>query len=282
VTRAEALRAATARLAAAGVEGAARDARLLLRRACGLDAAADAAADPAAPLAPDRAAAFEEAVARRAARAPMSHILGERAFWGRRFAVTPDVLDPRPETETLVAWALEGPPAARVLDLGVGSGCLLLTLLAEWPQARGLGVDRSPAALAVAARNAAALGVADRARLALGDWLDGVTERFDLILSNPPYLDAADMAALPPELRAEPALALDGGADGGADGLDAYRRIASGLSAALAPGGSAMLEVGAGQERAVAAILRAAGFDAAEPRADLDGRPRALRIRAPR
>jgi release factor glutamine methyltransferase len=276
-SRAEALRAATARLVAAGVEDAAGDARRLMRHAEGLDGAAALGRDPRAALPPSAAAAFEAAVARRAARAPMSHILGFRLFWGRAFRVTPAVLDPRPETETLVARALDGPAPARVLDLGTGSGCLLLSLLAEWPGATGLGVDRSAAALAVARANAAALGLGARVRFVEGDWFGPVAGRFDLVVSNPPYLSAADMAARQPELRAEPALALDGGADG----LDAYRAIAAGLPGALAPGGVALLEVGLGQADAVAALLRAAGLAEVTACADLDGRARAVRARAP-
>jgi release factor glutamine methyltransferase len=274
VTRAEALRAGAARLAAAGIDGAAREARLLMRWAANLDAAALATALDA-PMGAAEAARWAEGLAARAGRAPLSHVTGRRRFWGRDFAVTPDVLDPRPETETLVAWALEGPPAARVLDLGVGSGCILLTLLAEWPDARGLGVDASQAALAVAARNAVALGVSDRSTLRGGDWLDGVDARFDLVVANPPYLSDADMERLAPEARAEPAQALHGGPDG----LDGYRRIAAGLAAALKPGGVALFEVGAGQADAVSAILRAGGAATVETRADLDGRARVLRAR---
>jgi release factor glutamine methyltransferase len=273
VTRAEALTSAVRHLAAAGVSEPARDARLLLRWASGLDAAALSTALDA-PCAGAEAERFEIAVARRAARSPLSHVVGFREFWGRRFTVTPDVLDPRPETETLIAWALEGGPAARILDLGVGSGCILLTLLAEWPEATGVGVDASAAALAVAASNAEALAVASRVRLTPGDWFSGVEGRFDLVVSNPPYLDAADMAALGPEERAEPALALHGGSDG----LAPYRAIAAGLGAALAPGGAALVEIGAGQEAAVAAIFLAEGFAGVAMREDFDRRVRALRI----
>jgi release factor glutamine methyltransferase len=273
VTRAEALTAAARRLAAAGGSDPARDARLLLRWASGLDAAALSAALDA-PCAGAEAERFEAAITRRAARSPLSHVIGFREFWGRRFTVTPDVLDPRPETETLIAWALEGGPAARILDLGVGSGCILLTLLAEWPEATGVGVDASAAALAVAAANAEALGVVSRVRLTPSDWFSGVEGEFNLVVSNPPYLDAADMDALGPEERAEPALALHGGPDG----LAPYRAIAAGLDVALAPGGAAFVEIGAGQEAAVAAIFRAEGFAGVAMRADFDRRVRALRI----
>lgn len=271
-SRAEALRAAAARLAAAGVEDAPRDARLLLRWAAGLEAAA-LATRLGEPMASGEAARFAEAVARRAARIPLSHVTGRRAFWRFDFAVTPDVLDPRPETELLVAAALER-PFARVLDLGVGSGCILLSLLAERADATGVGVDASAGALAVAAKNAAALGVADRADLRLGDWLDGVTGSFDLVTANPPYLATAELAGLAPEVLAEPREALNGGPDG----LAPYRRIAEGLDGVLAPGGRALLEIGPTQGVSAAAPFRAAGFDRIALRRDMDGRPRLLEI----
>lgn len=271
-SRAEALRAAAARLAAAGVEDAPRDARLLLRWAAGLEAAA-LATRLGEPMASGEAARFAEAIARRAARIPLSHVTGRRAFWRFDFAVTPDVLDPRPETELLVAAALER-PFARVLDLGVGSGCILLSLLAERADATGVGVDASAGALAVAAKNAAALGVADRADLRLGDWLDGVTGSFDLVTANPPYLATAELAGLAPEVLAEPREALNGGPDG----LAPYRRIAEGLDGVLAPGGWALLEIGPTQGVSAAAPFRAAGFDRIALRRDMDGRPRLLEI----
>jgi release factor glutamine methyltransferase len=271
-SRAEALRAAAARLAAAGVEDAPRDARLLLRWAAGLEAAT-LATRLGEPMAGHEAARFAEAVARRAARVPLSHVTGRRAFWRYDFAVTPDVLDPRPETELLVAAALER-PFVRVLDLGVGSGCVLLSLLAERTDATGLGVDASAAALAVAAKNAAALGVADRADLRLGDWLDGVTGPFDLVAANPPYLATAELACLAPEVLAEPHAALDGGTDG----LAPYRRIAADLDAVLAPGGRALLEIGPTQAESAADPFRAAGFGRIALRRDMDGRPRLLEI----
>lgn len=274
MTREGALRAAAATLAEAGVPDPAREARLLLRWASGLDGAAMSARLDAAPS-PEEAARFDAAVARRAARAPLSHITGRRAFGGHEFVVSAAVLDPRPETELLVDWALEERPPARVLDLGVGSGCILLSLLAAWPQATGLGVDASDAALAVARANADALGVAGRATLARGDWLAGVAERFDLVVSNPPYLSGADMAALQPEVRAEPALALAGGEDG----LEAYRRIAARLAEVMTPGGAAFFEVGAGQAAQVAAILRDAGLADIAVRKDLGGHARAIRAR---
>lgn len=229
--RAALLAAATRRLAAAGVDDPARDARLLMRWASGLDGAALSAALRETPP-PEVAARFEAAVAARAARRPLSHVTGRRIFWGREFEVTPDTLDPRPETETLIAAALDGTAPGRVLDLGLGTGCILLTLLAEWPFARGVGVEVSAPALEVARRNAARLGVADRADLRAGDWYAGLDGRFDLIVSNPPYIPAAEMAGLSPEVREhEPG----GGADAG---RGRARRLSRPRRGALRPAGA--------------------------------------------
>jgi release factor glutamine methyltransferase len=204
----------------------------------------------------------------------MAQITGERLFWGRSFRVTGATLDPRPETEVLVAAAL-AEPFARVLDLGTGTGCILLSLLADRPGTAGLGVDVSPAALAVAVENAARLGVV--AEFRLSDWFAGVAGRFDLIVSNPPYIAAAEMAGLAPEVRDwEPHLALTPGGDG----LDAYRAIAGGVAAHLEPGGRLLLEIGPTQAAEVAALLAAAGLAGIEVLADLDGRDRVVAARA--
>ena len=270
-TRGEAIAAAARRLAAAGVPEAAGDARRICRWAAGLTGAALAARLDGVPDAAE-AARFEQAVAARARRVPLSQITGVREFRGRGFRVTADVLDPRPETETLVEAALEA-PARRVLDLGTGSGCILLTLLAEWPAATGLGTDRSAAALAVARGNAAALGLAERARFAEADWFDGVAGRFDLIVANPPYLAESEIAGLAPEVRLhEPRAALTPGGDG----LDACRRIAAGAGAHLAPGGRLLIEVGPGQAASVMRMVVAAGLEPGELRCDLDGRERVV------
>jgi release factor glutamine methyltransferase len=273
VTRGALLADAAARLQVAGVDDPAREARLLMRWASGLGAASLSASIGDAPDAAE-ADRFAEAVARRAARVPLSHITGRRAFWQHDFIVTPAVLDPRPETEVLVVWALEGPPARRVIDLGTGSGCILLSLLAAWPAATGLGIDASPAALAVAEANAAAMGLSARAAFRRGDWLEGVAETADLVVANPPYLATDELADLAPEVLAEPRAALDGGPDG----LDPYRRIARGLNTALSRDGRALLEIGPTQASAVAAIFAAAGFGRHALRRDLDGRPRTLLV----
>ena len=276
MTLAEALRAGVARLAAAGVDGAAGDARALLCFATGIAPGRLTLHLPDA-LAPEVAARFDAALAARAARQPVAQITGQRLFWGRPFRVTRDVLDPRPETEVLVAAALDE-PFARVLDLGTGSGAILLSLLADRPMATGLGVDVSPAALAVAGGNAVALGLGDRVAFRLSDWFGDVPETgFDLIVSNPPYIAADEMAGLSPEVRDwEPHLALTPGGDG----LAAYRRIAEGATAHLAPGGRLMVEIGPTQGPAVAGLFRAAGLGDVAIRPDLDGRDRVVTGRA--
>jgi release factor glutamine methyltransferase len=270
-----ALADATARLKAAGVPEPARDARRLMAAALGLAPDRLVLAPEALPQ--PAATAFARMVAERARYRPVAQIVGARAFWGRDFLVSAAVLDPRPETETLVALALGGPRAS-VLDLGTGSGAILVTLLAEWPEARGLGIDIDPAALAVAAENAARHGVAARAAFRRGDWTEGLTARFELVVANPPYLAAAEIETLAPDVRDwEPRHALTAGPTG----LEAYLRIAAGLPAVLAPGGRALLEVGAGQGGAVAEILRRAGLRLIALHPDLDGRDRVVEASAP-
>jgi release factor glutamine methyltransferase len=210
-------------------------------------------------------------------RKPASQIVGRRLFWGRSFRVTPDVLDPRPETEILVAEAL-AQPFARVLDLGTGSGCILLTLLAERPEAQGCGVDLSAAALAVAAANRAEHGLDARASLSEGCWFGPAQGRFDLIVSNPPYIAENEMASLAPEVRDwEPRMALTPGGDG----LDAYRAIAAGARDHLLPGGRILLEIGPTQGAAVTALLTAQGLTDLRILPDFDRRDRVVAAMAP-
>jgi release factor glutamine methyltransferase len=276
VTGAEALRAAKARLEAAGVEGAARDARRLLAHALGVapDVLAGRMTDPVPEAA---VAAFDALVGRRAAREPVSHLTGQRAFWGRDFRVTRDVLDPRPETETLVARAL-AEPFARVLDLGTGSGCILVTLLAERPGAQGVGTDISPDALLIAGENAARHGVADRLVLTPSDWFGDIGGRYDLIVSNPPYIAADEMAGLAPEVRDhEPRGALTDEADG----LTAYRAIAEGAGRFLVPGGRLLVEIGPAQGMAVSSLFAQAGLERVVVHPDLDRRDRVVAARRP-
>lgn len=227
--------------------------------------------DYEAAMAGGREAVFFDLVRRRAAREPMSHLLGYRDFWEHRFEVTRDVLDPRPETETLVASALER-GFDRVLDLGTGSGCVLLSLLAACPGATGVGTDLSDAALGVARRNTARLELDHRVTLVRSDWWDGVAGRFDLIVSNPPYIAASEMPGLGPELAHEPRMALT---DEG-DGLSAYRAIAAGARAHLTPGGRLLVEIGPTQGAEVAALFEAAGLEDVAVRSDLDGRDRVV------
>jgi release factor glutamine methyltransferase len=206
----------------------------------------------------------------------VSQILGRRSFWGRDFEVTADVLDPRPETETLIAAALDGRPPASILDLGTGGGAILLTLLAEWPDATGLGVDASAAALAVAERNAARLGLAARACFQRGDWLENLDGRYDLIVCNPPYIAGNAVGALDADVRDwEPYAALSPGPTG----LESYRDIAAGLDRHVAPGGRALFEFGAGQAEAVRVVLAAAGFACIDMHRDFDGRERVIALR---
>lgn len=226
-----------------------------------------------------RLAGFEE---RRLAREPVSRILGVREFWGLPFAVTPATLDPRPDSETLIETALAAlreVAAPRLLDLGTGTGCLLLALLHERKDAVGTGIDISTEALAVAVSNASRLGLSGRAVFRTGNWTEGLEGSFDLVISNPPYIASGDIPALEEEVRAhDPKLALDGGADG----LDAYRALAHALPDVLTQAGSAVIELGAGQAGDVAAIFEASGLAVPRVVPDLSGVPRALVAQRPR
>lgn len=271
----DALRAAVARLRAAGVEDAAGDARRLMEHAAGITpgllSTQRERVDEAA------LARFAGLVAQRESRVPVAQIIGRRAFFGRDFRVTEATLDPRPETEHLVEQAL-AEPFSLVLDLGTGTGCILLTLLAERPGSRGIGTDISAAALAIARENADRLGLGDRARFHHGDWLEGLgMDGFDLVVSNPPYIAGSEMASLAPELRLhEPRAALT---DEG-DGLAAYHVIARDLPEVMAPGGRLVLEIGHEQGVTVPAILARAGFAEIRLHRDLAGKPRIVTARA--
>lgn len=270
------LREARALLAAAGCEQPALDARLLLQEAAGLSHSG-IAAEPERRIEAAAISTFEAFITRRQRHEPVSRILGQREFYGRPFRVTSDVLDPRPDTETLIeaALALAHPPAC-ILDLGTGSGAIIVTLLAELPGATGLATDLSAAALEVARGNAKALGVASRLAFAEGPWWAPVAGRFDLIVSNPPYIPAAEIAGLSPDVGDfDPHLALDGGADG----LEPYRRIAAGATIHLNPGGRVLVEIGAGQAPDVEGLFQAHGFASDSAHSDLGGHVRCLVFR---
>ena len=275
-TIAQARRALADRFLGQGLDTPDLDARLLVGHALKLDHRA-LTMDFARVLTPAECDTLGAAMARRLAREPVARILGAREFWSLPLAITPDVLVPRPETETVVEAALAVVPperAARIADLGTGSGAILLALLSERPAAFGIGTDRDPRALAVTCANAASLELGDRARFVACDFGAAIAGRCDLVVSNPPYIPTADIATLAPEVRNfDPRGALDGGRDG----LAAYRAIAADAARLLAPGGWLAVEIGAGQAGAVATILAGGGLTVAgAPRPDLAGRPRVV------
>lgn len=274
-SRAKAIADAARALQVAGIASPRREARLLLGHALGLSQE-DLLRDPERPFQPEP---FFALVKRRATREPLAYITGQRGFWSLDLLVSPATLIPRPETETLVEAALEALPqvaeVASVLDLGTGTGCLLLAALTEFPRAFGVGIDIVPAAVALAARNARRHGLASRAAFLCGDWTAAVAGRFDLVLCNPPYVAGAEIRDLEPEVaKHEPGTALDGGQDG----LAAYRQVIARLPESLTAGGIGVLELGAAQAEAVATLAQEGGFDATL-RPDLSGIPRALLVR---
>ena len=264
------LAAARKSFSEAGIETAPLDARLLLLAATSFSHE-DLIAMPDMQAAPQAIAAFQAMVARRLAHEPVSRILGTREFYGRSFMVTPAVLDPRPDTEVVVALALKHLKQGRFIDLGTGSGAIAVTLCAENQQLQGLATDLSPDALKVARENAEALGVGGRLQFQQSSWFDDVEGRFDLIISNPPYIRAQE--ALPADVRNfDPHLALFGGEDG----LAAYRAIAADAQAHLTEGGEVILEIGHDQADDVIAIFRDCDFMLLDRSADLGARDRAL------
>lgn len=277
-SRSEALRNLRSAFREAGLDTPALDARLLVTAALGLTPT-ELLTGADAPLGPGPARVLAGLAARRLAREPVARILGCREFWGLAFALSPDTLVPRPETETVVETALrlrgDRGRALQVLDLGTGSGCLLVALLTELARARGLGIDRSTRALATARANAVRHGVADRALFAVADWGAPVAARFDLVVANPPYIASDALAGLAPEVRSyDPPLALDGGPDG----LAAYRAILPQIGRLLGPGGVAVLEIGFDQEPALRALAAVSGLPVREVARDLAGQPRAVAL----
>lgn len=267
---------AKARLQAAGVSGPVIDARILVEAAAEATRA-DIITDPHRPLSTTQEATLETYLARRERREPVSHILGRKGFWKIMLGVTPDVLTPRPDTETVVEYVLRDfPPHAAwsVLDLGVGSGAILLSILAERPAARGLGIDISEEALAVARDNAAQLGLEGRVALMRSDWTALLGESaFDLVVSNPPYIATDVLPTLEPEVRDhEPRLALEGGADG----LDHYRLLAPEILRVLKPGGRFAVEIGYDQKKAVESLFREAGAVFVQTLRDLSDKDRVV------
>lgn len=268
------LREASARLSAAGIPDAARDARLLLAGALKIapDRLSLITSEPSAQTA---LAVFDGYLDDRIRFRPVAQILGRRAFWRLDFEITGDVLDPRPETETLVALALEGPTPRRILDLGTGSGAILVSLLAAWPSATGTGTDISGAALEVATRNAERHNVASRASFQVADWCKGASGPYDLIVSNPPYIPGGEIAGLAPDVRNwEPHLALSPGPTG----LEACQTIARNIHSIFASEGRAFIEIGPDQGAAACAVFSAAGLAKVALHQDMDGRDRVVEL----
>lgn len=257
----------------AGSETAGLDARLLIEGSLATENP-----DRDMTLPPEALARLSGFAKRRQAGEPVWRILGEREFWSLRFRLSPATLEPRPDSETIVEAALAELKGRRdeplsLLDLGTGTGCLLIALLSELPRAKGLGIELSQEACDTAARNATLNAVADRARFQQGSWTEGLSGPFDLIVSNPPYIPSAEIAGLSIEVREhDPILALDGGADG----LAPYRIFARTLPALLAPRGTIVFEIGAGQGPDVVALMRAGGLEFRGSRNDLGGHERAL------
>ena len=273
-TLAAALSDAVDSLTTVGIAGAASDARILASEATGLRREEMLRA-PDTRLSQQVLRRFESLVARRRRGEPVSRIVGRREFWGLEFIITPATLDPRPDSETLVEAILNRTGARtrmpQILDVGTGSGCLLLALLHELPAATGVGIDISPAACAAAAANADRLGLAGRAAFVSGNWTEPLAGRFDIVVSNPPYIPSSEISALAPEVRAhDPAVSLDGGQDG----LEGFRKLADSLGSLVQPDGLVAVEIGHSQQQAVDDIFTDSGFAARDLYHDLSGRPR--------
>lgn len=277
----EALVRLTDDLRAAGVPSARLDARMLLAHILGISTTV-VFSHPERPISAEEADDLRRAGDRRLRREPMSHIIGRREFWSLSFKVTADTLDPRPDTETVIEAVLSAvsdrQAPLRLLDFGTGTGCILLALLSELPQATGVGIDASPAALLVARENAKTLGFHHRAGFVLGHWGQGIEQSFDVIVANPPYIPDGEIDALEDEVALyEPRDALAGGIDG----LACYRALAPDVARLLKPGGIAALEVGQGQAEAVSRIFQGQGLALLAVRQDLAGVERCVLLARP-
>jgi release factor glutamine methyltransferase len=282
VTRRAALKEAVLLMKAAGLDTPVLDARLIVQHALGIGWDTLYLKEDQ-PLTDGERAGLEAELARRAAHEPVSRIVGRRHFWTLDLAVTSDTLDPRADTESLIETVVAAIPdrtrPLRILDLGTGTGAILLALLAEYPDAAGVGIDISDGALATARINADSHGLAARAMFARGNWGQGLEGPFDVIVSNPPYIERGDLPGLPPEVREhDPMLALDGGLDG----LDAYRALIPAIAGLLAADGLAVLEIGAGQADSVTELAQSCGLKPAGRKADLGGIERALSFKSSR
>lgn len=279
-TRDHAYRMLAWRLKEGGIDNASLDARLLVQAACACNEI-DMIREPGKRITEAEESRLAQFESRRLKGEPVSRILGRREFWGLDFLIGSHTLDPRPDSETLVEVALRLLPVdkkATILDLGTGSGCLLIALLSERKLLVGTGIDLDMETLDLALENARNASVNDRATFRHGRWAAGITEKFDLVISNPPYIRAADISLLAPEVRDfDPVLALDGGTDG----LTAYRELAQVLPALLLPQGHAVIELGAGQGGDVTALFEGAGLEVVTIANDLGGVPRALVARLP-
>ncbi|WP_457089250.1 peptide chain release factor N(5)-glutamine methyltransferase [Microvirga sp. P5_D2] len=278
-TRAQALKELRQILAQAGFETAALDARLLLLTALGISAT-DLVIHPDASLTPQHEQILADFTRRRLAHEPVARIVGEREFWGLPFRLSPETLVPRPDTETVVATVLELLPnrqaAMRIVDFGTGSGCILVSLLHELPQATGLGIDLSESALRTARENAWVNGVGERSCFAASRWADALSGSFDLIVSNPPYIASPVISTLDEEVRRhDPLLALDGGRDG----LAPYRILLGEAERLLAPGGLLAVEIGYDQEEALRSLAGANGLETLRVAHDLSGHPRCVAMK---
>jgi release factor glutamine methyltransferase len=276
----DAIQALTQMFEAAGLDQTRLDARLIVTHVAGCSPET-ALIDPDRGLNSNHVTEIEQLAERRLKREPVAYLTGSRAFWSLSLGVDANTLCPRPDTETLVESVIaevgseRKNEALRILDLGTGSGCILASLLSEFPNATGLGIDISEPTAQMARRNAAYLGLSDRMQVTVGNWLEGVSGTFDLVVSNPPYIPGGEIDDLEPEVSVyEPRIALDGGTDG----LDAYRCISADLCRVLAPGGIAAFEIGMGQVDDVGDILGDSGFENARVYSDLPGIERVVMV----